>query len=188
MFLSDVVEFGRKVKISKPTYRDDTNWDTRTGSYLSNLKIADTPAIRMSYEKYQTLSDEINEPRLKKYPMLQGNTRLRTYQITKKDGKLANTRSRRVLQNDLDDTNPRVDEIRYRTKTNPKARRYGGNKTKPAPKTPVNKPNIKSTLTSIKPKTNKIINKYTLGAAGLVGASAAGYGGYKLLTRNKKRR
>lgn len=37
------------------------------------------------------------------------------------------------------------------------------------------------------PKTSrKLLNKYTLGAAGLLGASAVGYGGYKLLKRNKK--
>jgi FtsZ-interacting cell division protein ZipA len=52
------------------------------------------------------------------------------------------------------------------------------------PTTP--KPPVK---TSNKPakSTRKLINKYTIGAAGLLGATGVGYAGYKYATRNKNK-
>ena len=66
-------------------------------------------------------------------------------------------------------------------------------KNKPIPKVNTNtKQHVKSpTPTPVKstPKSSrKLVNKYTLGAAGLLGVGAAGYGGYKFLTRNKNKK
>jgi hypothetical protein len=177
MFLCDCAEFGRKVRVGKPQkHPDNTNWYSTEGSYLSNLKIADTPAIRMSYAKYQPLREELKDI----YPQLSGDTRVKTFQIRKKNGRLARIRKQRVLQNDLGADSPRVDEIRNWGES--KRRSYGSKQTQQTFK----KPDIK---TNPKPKSSrKFLNKYTIGGLGVLGGAATAYGGYKLLTRNKNKK